>query len=94
MSRFDKNVMPNTPELNVSDILHLNCWILGDNTRRAFSVKIAQSEIVDALKDVIKNKKKHTFDAIDANLLDLWKVSSCGSDAPIVDDITADSPDF
>jgi hypothetical protein len=29
------------------------------------------------LKDAIKDKKKHTFTGIDADLLDLWKVSNC-----------------
>lgn len=84
--------MQNTLESSGSDILNLNCWVLGDHRPRVFSVKIARSEMVDALKDEIKIKKKHTFLNIDANRLDVWKVSSCRSDT--FDDITADSLDL
>jgi len=57
-----------------SDMLDINCWVLGDDPKRVFSVEIAKTKTVDALKDAIKEKKKHTFDGIDADLLDLWKV--------------------
>ena len=60
--------------INMSDTLILNCWALGDDPRRVFSVKIAKSETVDALKKAIKDETKHTLDGIDAHTLDLWKV--------------------
>jgi hypothetical protein len=58
----------------MSDMLNINCWVLGDNPQRVFSLKIAKLEMVDALKKVIKNEKKHAFDGIDADLLNLWKM--------------------
>jgi hypothetical protein len=59
----------------MSNILELNCWVLGDATRRVFPVKIASSETVGYLKKVIKDEKKPVFDDITADSLDLWKVS-------------------
>ena len=58
----------------MTDILDLNCWILGDEPERVFTVKIASSETVSTLKDAIK-EKKHRLRGIDADSLDLWKVS-------------------
>ncbi len=43
----------------------------GNDPRRVFSVKIAKTEKVDAVKKAIKGEKKHAFDGIDADLLDL-----------------------
>ena len=60
---------------DMSDMLNLNCWVLGDDPERVFSVKIAKSETVDALKDAIKEKKQNAFVNLDADSLDLWKVS-------------------
>ena len=56
----------------MSDKLDLNFCVLDDDPGRVFSVK---AEKVNALKEAIKDKKKDAFDAIDADLLDLWKVS-------------------
>jgi len=60
----------------MSTVLELNCWILGDEPQCVFPVKIASSETVGHLKEAIKDKKKQTFTGIDADLLDLWKVSN------------------
>ena len=60
----------------MSNILELNCWVLGDAPRRVFPVKIASSETVGYLKEAIKEKMKPVFDDITANSLDLWKVSN------------------
>ena len=60
----------------MSTVLELNCWILGHDPRRVFSVKIASSETVSYLRKAIKDEKNHTFTGIDADLLDLWKVSN------------------
>jgi len=69
----------------MTDILTLNCWILGDEIRRIFFVKVASSDTVGILKDEIK-EKKHRFHRIDADTLYLWKVSSVGliSDASML----------
>jgi hypothetical protein len=59
---------------HMSDMLNINCWVLGDDPQRVFSVEIAKTKMVDSLKKAIKNEKKHAFDGIDADLFDLWKV--------------------
>jgi hypothetical protein len=61
----------------MSDMLCLNCWVLGDDPQRVFSVKIAKSETIDALKKAVKEEKKNAFFNLDADSLDLWKVSRC-----------------
>ncbi|KIM72350.1 hypothetical protein PILCRDRAFT_93498 [Piloderma croceum F 1598] len=58
----------------MSDMLNLNCWLLGDDPRRVFPVEIAKTKTVGGLKKAIKGEKMHAFDGIDADLLDLWKV--------------------
>jgi hypothetical protein len=40
-----------------------------------FPVKVAKSESVVALKEVIKDKNQQAFKGVDARSLDLWKVS-------------------
>jgi hypothetical protein len=61
---------------HMSDMLNLNCWLLGDNPRRVFPVKIAKSETVGGLKEAIKgpSSKGDFNNGIDAKYLDLWKV--------------------
>jgi hypothetical protein len=58
----------------MSDMLNLNCWLLGDDPRRVFSVDIAKAKTVDALKKAIKKEKEPEFDDYVADRLDLWKV--------------------
>jgi hypothetical protein len=52
----------------MSNILELDCWVLGDAPRRVFPVMIASSETVayKAIKD-----EKHVFNDADADSLDL-----------------------
>jgi len=52
----------------------LNCLVLGDNHSHIFEIKIAPTESVSALKDLIK-EKKHAFRDVDADGLKLWNVS-------------------
>jgi hypothetical protein len=52
----------------------LNCLVLGDDPSHIFSVDIAPTESVSALKDLIKEKKKHAFRDVDADSLKLWNV--------------------
>jgi hypothetical protein len=60
----------------MSDMLNLTCWLLGDDPRRVFPVKIAKSETVGGLKEAIKEgpSRKNYFNGVDAADLDLWKV--------------------
>ncbi|KAG1738714.1 hypothetical protein EDB19DRAFT_2039530 [Suillus lakei] len=53
--------------------LKINCFILGDDPDQIFRVKIAWTKAVYDLKKLIK-EKKHEFDGVDANTLQLWKV--------------------
>ena len=50
--------------------LKLNCWVDGS----VFTVKIAREENVSALKKAIKEEKPHTFQHVEADTLDIWKV--------------------
>ena len=54
--------------------IRLNCWVLDEDSTRIFPVEIDRNENVGGLKEVIKEKKK-AFDHIDADSLDVWKVS-------------------
>ncbi|KAJ8580322.1 hypothetical protein M405DRAFT_778345 [Rhizopogon salebrosus TDB-379] len=54
--------------------LSLNCFVCGDEPGRIFEIKIAPTESVSALKELIKEKQKPQFDDVPANRLDLWKV--------------------
>jgi hypothetical protein len=61
----------------MSDMLSLQCWVLGDDPQRVFPAEISKTKTVGSLKDVIKDKKKPQFDSIAADVLDLWKVRIC-----------------
>ena len=54
--------------------LCLNCWVLGEKADRVFTVDIADTTNVSALKDAIKEKMQPTLDHIPAKTLDLWQV--------------------
>jgi hypothetical protein len=60
----------------MSDMLNLNCWLLGDDTQRIFPVEIAKTSTVGALKKAIIQDPSNggDFDGIGAKYLDLWKV--------------------
>ena len=55
--------------------LELNCWVFGDDLNSVFDVEILYSKKVSTLKDVIKEKKSVEFQHVDANTIELWKVS-------------------
>ena len=57
----------------MSDFL-LNCFVLGDNEQRVFSVKIPRNDSVGILKKLIKEEKAHLLSYINASDLDLWKI--------------------
>jgi len=54
---------------------NLNCVVFGDDSSGIFRIKIARTEIIDTLRDEIKNKIKPLFDRVPITKLDLWKVS-------------------
>ena len=57
-----------------SQPLELNCWVLGDDPTRIFTVEILETKYVSALKKAIKDEKSNAFQHIDADSLKLWKV--------------------
>jgi hypothetical protein len=52
----------------------LNCFVLGDDEDKVFTVEIFKDKNVSILKDEIKKKKAHLLSDVDASDLDLWKV--------------------
>ena len=66
--------------LNLSQLLSLNCFLLGDDPDRMFTVEIAKTKNVSILKSLIKKEKAPHLDHVAASDLDLWK-----ADFPIDD---------
>jgi len=65
----------------MSRTFELNCWVLGDQTGRVFPVEIAGTGSVGTLKKAIKAEKSVEFQHVDANTIELWKVSVHSFDA-------------
>ncbi len=65
----------------MSSTIQLNCWVLGKDPNRVFTVEIERTASVGALNDAIKDKMRPAFDHIPADALILWKVS-----VPVDDD--------
>jgi hypothetical protein len=59
----------------MSNILELNCWVLGDDPHCVFPVKIASSEMVGYLRKAIMPEMENSSDDLVAKSLVLWKVS-------------------
>ena len=53
----------------------LACCVLSLDDVKPFLVDIPLSKTVDHLKDAIKKKKENAFNHIDADQLEIWKVS-------------------
>jgi len=68
----------------MSVILELNALVFGDGRSHVFPVKVAATESVGALKKAIKEEKKHAFEHIDADALNIFQVSF-----PVDDDLDA-----
>jgi hypothetical protein len=56
-------------------LLTLNCLMRGDHLDRIFPVKIAPTETVGVLKDLIKEKQSPRLNHVAASELTVWKVS-------------------
>lgn len=59
----------------MSDILYLNCLVLGQTPDHIFLVKISSSENVHTLKKAIKDENSHLFSDVDAHDLLLYRTS-------------------
>ena len=57
----------------MSNILELNCWVIGDNPRHVIPVEVPSSKTIGYLKKEIKNEIEHSFADLrfDAKSLDL-----------------------
>jgi hypothetical protein len=69
------------PVLHPTQVLSLNCFVLGDDLNKVFTVKIPKTKNVSILKDRIKEKNSNSFGNVDSKNIDLWNVS-----IPIDDD--------
>lgn len=58
----------------MSDKVKLLCWVQNDSFDRVFVVRIKPSNTIDDLKEAIQAKKP-SFQQIDSDSLQLWKVS-------------------
>ena len=61
--------------LDPTQLLSLNCFVLGDDLKKVFTVKIPKTENVSILKDLIKEKNSSSFCNVDLKNIDLWNVS-------------------
>ena len=69
-----QEAIPNVATLP-TQILSLNCFLLGDDSKRMFTVEIEKTKNVSILKDIIKEKNPSSLGNVDTKDLDLWKVS-------------------
>jgi Crinkler effector protein N-terminal domain len=60
---------------NVSNTLKLNCLVLGQDSSHIFLIRIPANQTVYDLKEAVKDKNQQTFRDIDADGLQLFKVS-------------------
>jgi hypothetical protein len=58
-----------------TQLLSVNCFIIGDTQNQMFTVKIPKTDNVSILKKLIKEEKAHRLDHVDASDLELWDVS-------------------
>ena len=63
--------------------LSLNCWIEGLDNANAFLVDILSSKTIGHLKGAIKQKKDPVLNHIDADQLEIWKVSDRAMQPPL-----------
>ena len=67
-------------DVTVTMSLSLNCFVVGDDPDRIFTVQVPKTDNVSILKDLIKEEKAPHLNHVAASDLDLWKV-----DVPIDD---------
>ncbi|KIO01674.1 hypothetical protein M404DRAFT_722430 [Pisolithus tinctorius Marx 270] len=68
-------------QLPRQDVITLNCWIIGEDIRAIFGVKVAMTQTVYDLKRLIKGENAVALHTTDARLLTLWNVSLLCDDA-------------
>jgi len=78
--------MPSEPP--DTQLLCLNCFVDGDQPNQAFSVEVPKTKNVSILKDLIKEKRSHRFENVDASDLNLFLVS----ETFLIDDLASKQP--
>jgi hypothetical protein len=68
-------VTQHVPVLDPTQLLSLNCFVLGDDLKKAFTIEVEKTKNVSILKDLIKEKKASRLEHVDASDLDLWNLS-------------------
>lgn len=61
-------------------------WIVDLDDANAFPVDILRSKTVDHLKKAIKKEKENALNHIDADQLEIWKVSDPAHSVPAITD--------
>jgi Crinkler effector protein N-terminal domain len=59
----------------MTDTLEVNCLVLGQESSHVFLIRIPENKTVYDLKEVVQDKKRRTFRDVDADDLQLFKVS-------------------
>ena len=57
-------------------VLTLNCWVVDEGHQRIFQIKIENTQNVTDFRERVKEKKAIAFERVDANNIDLWRVSA------------------
>ena len=70
------------PVLDPTQLLSLNCFLLGDHPDRMFTVEILNNKNVSILKKLIKEENPMSLDNVDVENIDLWRVSFPIDDLP------------
>jgi len=54
--------------------LSLNCYLLGDDSTKVFTVEVPESKNISILKKMVKEEKARHLAHLDPSDLTLWKV--------------------
>jgi hypothetical protein len=68
-------VIQTAATLDFMQLLSLNCFLVGDDPDRTFTVEIPKNKNVSILKDLIKEKNPSSLGNVDVKNIDLWHVS-------------------
>ena len=63
------------PILDPTQLLSLNCFVLGDDPKKMFTVEVEKTKNVSLLKKLIKEEKAPHLNHVSSSDLDLWSVS-------------------
>jgi hypothetical protein len=68
------------PVLDPTQLLSLNCLVVGDDLKKVFTVEVEKTKNVSILKKLIKEEKAPHLDHVAASDLDLWNISLAKDD--------------